>query len=83
MIVSISLLMRCLVMAPGDVNVPVQSEQQYVSSEQMQPQGVWQMPAEYGWNGTGTSPRGVEDSYRDIESGLYWLWDMTWNGTGR
>jgi len=75
--------MRCLVMAPGDVNVPVQSEQQYVSSEQMQPQGVWQMPAEYGWNGTGISPRGVEDSYRDIESGLYWLWDMTWNGTGR
>ncbi|EYE94653.1 uncharacterized protein EURHEDRAFT_378109 [Aspergillus ruber CBS 135680] len=70
------------VMAPGDVNVPVQSEQQYVSSEQMQPQSVWQVPAEYEWNGTGTSPRGVEDSYRDVESGLYWLWDMTWNGTG-
>ena len=83
MIVSISLLMRCLVMAPGDVNVPVQSEQQYVSSEQLQSQGVWQMPAEYEWNGTGASPRAVEDSYRDIESGLYWLWDMTWNGTGR
>lgn len=75
-------LLMWLVMAPGDVNVPVQSEQQYVSSEQLQPQGVWQMPAEYEWNGTGASPRGVEDNYRDVESGLYWLWDMTWNGTG-
>ena len=55
---------------------------QYVSPEQTQPQGVWQIPAEYEWNATGASPRGVEDSYRDVESGLYWLWDMTWNGTG-
>jgi len=78
----ISLLMRCLVMAPGDVNVHVPSELQYVSPEQTQPQGVWQIPAEYEWNATGASPRGVEDSYRDVESGLYWLWDMTWNGTG-
>lgn len=75
-------LLMWLVMAPGDINVPVQSEQQYVSSEQLQPQGVWQMPAEYEWNGTSASPRGVEDSYRDVESGLYWLWDMAWNGTG-
>lgn len=71
-----------IVMAPGDVNVPVEESQQYVSSEQMQPQNIRQLTAEYEWNGTGTSPRGVEDSYRDVESGLYWLWDMTWNGTG-
>ena len=51
----------------------------------MQPHNVWQqVPADYEWDGAGVSPRAVEDSYyRDTESGLYWLWDMTWNGAGR
>lgn len=69
-------------MAPNDrsFNTPVQH---CVSPEQNVQPNVWQVPAEYEWNGASISPRVMEDSYhRDVESGLYWLWDMTWNGVG-
>lgn len=86
-----------LVMAPGDdrpFNTPPvigednsnTTNNQHISTGQnMQPHNVWQqVPAGYEWDGAGVSPRAVEDNYyRDTESGLYWLWDMTWNGAGR
>ncbi|KAJ5431381.1 Transcription factor [Penicillium cf. griseofulvum] len=42
--------------------------------------GVWQ-PAEYDWSMSGLSREPVENNHQDnVEGGLYWLWDMTWNG---
>ncbi|KAJ5265590.1 transcriptional regulator family: Fungal Specific TF [Penicillium chrysogenum] len=44
---------------------------------------VWQLPAEYDWNMPGLSREPVENDHQDsVEGGLYWLWDMTWNGVG-
>ncbi|KAE8352515.1 fungal-specific transcription factor domain-containing protein [Aspergillus coremiiformis] len=42
-----------------------------------------QIPMDFGWEGAGTVPMGVEDPYLgNGESGMYWLWDMTWDGIG-
>ncbi|KAB8204096.1 fungal-specific transcription factor domain-containing protein [Aspergillus parasiticus] len=42
-----------------------------------------QVPMDYGWDGAGAVPMGVEDPYLgNGESGMYWLWDMTWDGMG-
>jgi hypothetical protein len=44
---------------------------------------VWQLPAEYDWNMPSLSREPVENDHQDsVEGGLYWLWDMTWNGVG-
>ncbi|XHG03409.1 hypothetical protein AWENTII_006717 [Aspergillus wentii] len=44
------------------------------------PYYAWQMPAQQDWNEPDFSQAGLEETYFDSgESGLYWLWDMTWN----
>ncbi|KAG0153631.1 hypothetical protein PDIDSM_2285 [Penicillium digitatum] len=49
----------------------------------MQTHESWQLPAEYDWNMPGLSWEPVENNHQDsVEGGLYWLWDMTWNGIG-
>ncbi|KGO67729.1 Transcription factor, fungi [Penicillium italicum] len=49
----------------------------------MQTNESWQLPAEYDWNMPGLSREPVENNHHDsAEGGLYWLWDMTWNGGG-
>ncbi|KAJ5813021.1 transcriptional regulator family: Fungal Specific TF [Penicillium robsamsonii] len=43
---------------------------------------VWQ-PAEYDWSMPGLAREPLENTHQDsVEGGLYWLWDMTWNGVG-
>lgn len=76
-------LLCTVVMAPDDRSLgsSITGDSESAST---QTQSIWQMPAEYEWNGLGVSPEAVEDNYhRDAESGLYWLWDMAWNGTGK
>ncbi|KAF7596806.1 hypothetical protein BBP40_012405 [Aspergillus hancockii] len=56
---------------------------QHPPHESVDPQYSWQVPVDYGWDGAGTVPMGVEDPYLgNGESGMYWLWDMTWDGMG-
>ncbi|OOQ81968.1 C6 transcription factor [Penicillium brasilianum] len=48
------------------------------------PIGMWQPPAQ-DWNvAENVQTAGVNNFYdENMEGGLYWLWDMTWNGLNR
>ncbi|KAE8396350.1 fungal-specific transcription factor domain-containing protein [Aspergillus alliaceus] len=54
-----------------------------LAHENADPQFALQVPMDYGWDGAGAVSMSVEDPYLgNGESGMYWLWDMTWDGVG-
>lgn len=77
-----------LVLPPGnDRSINVLSGESHQThqppDENTESQFALQVPMDYGWDGAGAVPMGVEDPYLgNGESGMYWLWDMTWDGMG-
>lgn len=72
-------------MAPDDrsIGITINENSQNRQPVSTQTQSIWQLPVDYEWGGFGVSSGAVEHSHhQDADSGLYWLWDMTWNGTG-
>ncbi|KAJ6001581.1 hypothetical protein N7499_002516 [Penicillium canescens] len=71
----------------GPSSIPTGTEspaRRVYSDQEMLPRGNWQFPAEYDWNIFGGSQELAQDSHMDnIDGGLCWLWDMTWNGSDR
>lgn len=48
----------------------------------IQPDNTWQQSAPNEWHDPSVSLGSMETaSYGTSERGLYWLWDMSWNGT--
>jgi hypothetical protein len=51
--------------------------------ESMRPDDQWQLSAPRDWGDLGVPSGSIENSTDGIgEGGLYWLWDMSWNGAG-
>ncbi|QKX52984.1 uncharacterized protein TRUGW13939_00055 [Talaromyces rugulosus] len=69
----------------GQSSIPTEGPERRGFSEQgMQPHSNYQLPAEYDSSMYGGSQDGVHDSHMEnIDGGLYWLWDTTWNGIDR
>ncbi|THC97174.1 hypothetical protein EYZ11_003339 [Aspergillus tanneri] len=52
-----------------------------VLQESMRPDDVWQLSAEHDSNHPDVPPVAIENNYDgNGERGLYWLWDLAWNG---
>lgn len=84
------LIVLSAALAPGDI-VPVDFHMirddhytEQLFAEVAQPENSWPQPLEAtGWNPTSLPLEGTEDDvFNNGDGGLYWLWDMTWNGTG-
>lgn len=73
-------------MAPDDRTIGMSINESIQDGEPIttQTQSIWQLPMDYEWGGFGVSSSEAvgHSNHRDAESGLYWLWDMTWNETG-
>jgi hypothetical protein len=75
-------------MGPGDFSSSIPTGADNLPSHELaepnlQSNGTWQLASE-DWNMPGFSRSVAEDTYQDsVEGGLYWLWDMTWNGDER
>ncbi|RAK96496.1 fungal specific transcription factor domain-containing protein [Aspergillus ibericus CBS 121593] len=74
------------VMVPGHdctLHVPVfgDSQRQHMPAyTSMPPPDLWQ-PDQNLWQGSSGSPTAREEGhYANVQNGLYWLWDTTWNG---
>jgi hypothetical protein len=77
-----------LALGPGDFSASIPTGADNLPHHEFagsysQSHGSWQLPSD-DWSMPGFSRGAVEDTYQDsIEGGLYWLWDMTWNGDER
>ncbi|RAH76558.1 hypothetical protein BO86DRAFT_451583 [Aspergillus japonicus CBS 114.51] len=75
------------VMVPGQdytLHVPVLGENQrgqLPAHPSIPPTNDWALPASGDWQQpNGLTPPGEDGHYNNVENGLYWLWDTTWNG---
>ncbi|RAK71378.1 Zn(II)2Cys6 transcription factor [Aspergillus fijiensis CBS 313.89] len=75
------------VMVPGQdytLHVPVLGESQrgqLPTHPNISPANDWALPAPSDWQRpNGLTPPGEDGHYNNVENGLYWLWDTTWNG---
>jgi hypothetical protein len=51
--------------------------------ESMRPDDQWQLYTPHDWNDPNVPAGSIETTTNgNGENGLYWLWDMSWNGTG-
>lgn len=74
-------------MVPGQdytLHVPVLGESQRAqlpTHPNISPANDWALPAPSDWQRpNGLTPPGEDGHYNNVENGLYWLWDTTWNG---
>ncbi|RAL11871.1 Zn(II)2Cys6 transcription factor [Aspergillus homomorphus CBS 101889] len=75
------------VMVPSQdctLHVPVLGEthrSQLLDHTSMLPANEWPFSAPNDWqNSNGLTPPGEDGHHNNVENGLYWLWDTTWNG---
>ncbi|KAH8698849.1 putative C6 transcription factor [Talaromyces proteolyticus] len=72
---------------PGDnriFDMPVRSDSHQphdLLQENMRPDDRWQLSALHDWSDPNVASGSIENTTNgDSEYGLYWLWDMSWNG---
>lgn len=75
------------VLGPGDdrsSDIPASGDgpqNREFAEQDIQQSGGWQLPAEPNWSLPAVPQATLEDSFQQtFDDGLYWLWDMTWNG---
>lgn len=81
-------IFSCLpVLGPGDdrsSDIPAGGDNprnREFPEQDVQPSGGWQLPAESNWSLPAVPQAALEESFQQtLDDGLYWLWDMTWNG---